>query len=226
KDSGVVKVFNKEVSDVTEDVGIVFDGSTFSGDLTVTQLQHVLSQTYSNWDDARYTELLNRFNLALEKKIRTFSRGMIMKLSIIVALSHGAKLLILDEATGGLDVATREEVLDLLVEFVSEEDNSILMSSHISGDLEKIADNITFIDEGKIIFQELKDKLVYEYAIARMKDADFEKLQTKEFIAARKRGLQYEVLVGDKEVFASKYPNIEIGNARIDEVLTLISNSN
>lgn len=131
--------------------------------------------------------------------------------------------MILDEATAGLDPVVREEILDTFLDFVEDENNSILISSHISSDLEKIADYIAVIDDGKIILAESKDTLIYEYGIARMKQNDFDKLQESEFISYRQRGLHIEVLISDKSSFSKKYPNIIIDEASIDEILPLIT---
>lgn len=146
-----------------------------------------------------------------------------MKLSISVALSHQAKLLILDEATAGLDPVAREELLDVFLEFVEDENHSILISSHVSSDLEKVADYITFIDHGRIILTEEKDILLYNYGIARMKQSDFDKLDSSEYLAMRKRGLQVEVLVENKSQFSREYPSVVVDNATIDEILPLLT---
>lgn len=191
--------------------------------LTPKKLERVLKDIYAHWDSKMFFSYLERFHIPLDKKIKTFSRGMTMKLSIGVALSHKATLLILDEATAGLDPVAREEILDVLLEFVEDESNSIFISSHISSDLEKVADYITFIDNGKIILTEKKDTLIYEYGIARMKQSDFDELDTSEYLAARKRGLQLEVLVGNKTRFSREYPNMVIDNATIDEILPLLT---
>lgn len=227
RDSGEVTFFGKAMTDASKlmrnDIGVVFDTICFSGDLTPKKLERVLKDIYEHWDSAMFFSYLDRFHIPLDKKIKTFSRGMTMKLSIGVALSHKATLLILDEATAGLDPVAREEILDVLLEFVEDERNSIFISSHISSDLEKIADYITFIDNGKIILTEKKDTLIYEYGIARMKQSDFDELDTSEYLAARKRGLQLEVLVGDKTRFSREYPNVVIDNATIDEILPLLT---
>ena len=226
RDCGTVNFFGKEMSDNTpeirEHIGVVFDSSNFSGELTPKKLEKVFNDIYSNWDSQTYFNYLKRFELPITKKIKTFSRGMTMKLSIAVALSHKSKFLILDEATAGLDPVVREEILDVFLEFVEDEENSILVSSHISSDLEKIADYITFINNGKIILTEKKDTLIYEYGIARMKQIDFDKLDKSEYLSYRKRGLQLELLVSNKDKFSKLYPNIVVDNSTIDEILPLI----
>ncbi len=227
KDSGEVTIFGQTMTDdnrmIRNDIGVVFDTLHFSGELTPKKLEKVCRDVYENWQKDTFFTYLERFQLPVNKKIKTFSRGMTMKLSISVALSHKAKLLILDEATAGLDPVAREELLDVLLEFVEEEDHSILMSSHVSSDLEKAADYITFIDQGKIILTEEKDTLLYQYGIARMKQSDFEKLDASEYLAARKRGLQLEVLVQNKGQFSREYPGIVVDNATIDEILPLLT---
>ncbi|OON98700.1 MAG: ABC transporter [Epulopiscium sp. Nele67-Bin004] len=223
KDSGTIKVFGEDVENIAvkENIAVVFDGISFMSDLTPNKLQNVLSDIYSNWNEATYKKLLEKLDIPPTQKIKTLSRGMMMKLSIVIALSHNAKLLILDEPTAGLDPVVREEVLDLLLEFMQDEDNSILMSSHISSDLEKIADYIMFIDDGQIIMCEEKDKLIYEFGIARMKQADFEKIDN--YVASRKRGLQIEVLIDNKKQFCKQYPDIIVDNVTIDEMLPLLT---
>lgn len=227
KDSGEVTIFGETMTDgnrsIRNDIGVVFDTIHFSGELTPKKLEKVLSDVYENWQGEQFFSYLERFQIPTNKKIKTFSRGMTMKLSISVALSHKAKLLILDEATAGLDPVAREELLDVLLEFVEDEGHSILMSSHVSSDLEKVADYITFIDQGKIILTEEKDTLLYQYGIARMKQSDFEKLDSSEYLTMRKRGLQLEVLVQNKGQFSREYPEIIVDNATIDEILPLLT---
>lgn len=227
KDCGDVKIFGQEMTDastsIREDIGVVFDTVNFHEELTAKKLEKVLNDIYTNWDKDLFFTYLEKFMIPTNKKLKTFSRGMTMKLSISIALSHKARLLILDEATAGLDPVVREEILDTFLEFVEDENNSILMSSHISSDLEKIADYITVIDNGKIILAESKDTLIYNYGIARMKKNDFNQLSDSEYIAYRQRGLQIEVLISDKRSFARKYPNIIIDEVSIDEILPLIT---
>lgn len=226
KDSGTVKFFGREMTDadtaMRDDIGVVFDSANFQGELTPQKLEKVLSAIYANWDAPLFWRWLERFGIEKNKKIKTFSRGMSMKLSISVALSHKAKLLILDEATAGLDPVVREEILDVFLEFVEDEKNTILLSSHISSDLEKIADYITFIHGGRILLTESKDTLLYQYGIARCKRSEFEGLDRAEYLACRERGLQLELLLPDKAAFAKKHPTLTVDNATIDEILPLI----
>lgn len=144
-----------------------------------------------------------------------------MKLCIAVALSHKPKLLILDEATGGLDPVMRDDILDLLLEFVQDENHSIMMSSHISTDLEKVADYITFIHQGKVIFCKRKDELRYHYGIIRCGAAVFDQIEKKEILAYRKEDYQWNVLVADKEKAKRKYKNAIVDDATIDDILLL-----
>ena len=227
KDSGSIKIFGEEMEDnnpnIRNDIAVVFDASNFSNTLTPRKIEKVTSDIYENWNKGLFFSLLQKFDILPDKKIKTFSRGMTMKLSIAVALSHGAKFLILDEATAGLDPVAREEILDIFLEFMEEENHGILISSHITNDLEKIADYITYISHGRIILTEKKDTLLYEYGIARCKTKDFEKLDRADFISYRKRGLQVEILVSNKEVFSKKYPHILVDHTTIDEILILIT---
>ncbi|MFR2839360.1 MAG: ABC transporter ATP-binding protein [Zhenhengia sp.] len=227
KDSGVVKFFGcdmtNDTTSIREDIGVVFDAANFHEELTAKKLEKVLRDIYINWDKELFFSYLEKFKIPSDKKIKTFSRGMTMKLSISIALSHKARLLILDEATAGLDPVVREEILDLFLDFVEDENNSILISSHISSDLEKIADYITVIDDGKIILTESKDTLIYDYGIARMKQKDFDKLQKSEYVSYRQRGLQIDVLISDKISFSKKYPNVILDETSIDEILPLIT---
>ncbi len=227
RDSGDITLFGQTMTDSTKtirnDIGVVFDSVHFSGELTAKKLEKVLADIYENWDRQLFLSYLSRFNIPDNKRIKTLSRGMTMKLSISVALSHGSRFLVLDEATAGLDPVVREEVLDVFLEFVEDENNSIFLSSHISSDLEKISDYITFIDNGRIILTEKKDTLIYEYGIARMKQADFNRLNSGEYVAFRQRGLQHEVLIKNKREFIKCYPNIIVDNTGIDEILPLIT---
>lgn len=169
-DSGTIQVLGTDTCDpayvaVKNDIGVVLDDAWFPETITAKQVGSIMADTYINWDSALYESYLTRFSLPRNKKFKDFSRGMRMKLSIAVALSHDPKLLVLDEATAGLDPIVRDEVVELFNEFTREETHSILISSHILSDLEKLCDYIAFIHEGRLLFCEEKDRLLEEYAI-------------------------------------------------------------
>ncbi|MDD2959128.1 MAG: ABC transporter ATP-binding protein [Lachnospiraceae bacterium] len=226
RDSGSVQIFEKEMNDsdveLRESIGIVYDGDNFPGYLTAEQLCRIMQGTYKNWDTALFKKHLKKFQLNMEQKISKYSKGMTMKLAIATALAHHPKLLILDEATSGLDPVMRDEMLDIFLDFVSEPNHSILLSSHITSDLEKIADYITFIHDGRIILTEAKDNLIYNYAILRCKEKQFALLDTEDIVAYRKREYQIDVLVSDKKVAEKKYASITIDHTTIDEIMLLL----
>ena len=169
KDGGSVKILGRDSADdtvlVREDVGVVMDEVGIPECLTVSQIGKVMKNIFRNWDEAAYDQLVTRFSLPNEKQFKDFSRGMKMKTGIAIALSHDAKLLLLDEATSGLDPVVRDEVVDLLSEFTREENHSILISSHIVSDLEKLCDYVAFLHKGKLMLCEEKDLLLSEYGV-------------------------------------------------------------
>lgn len=225
RDSGNVFILDSEknkISNATrEKIGVVFDGNNFPEDLTPQKLNNVLKAIYSNWEEQKFYELLEKFSLPKNKKIKKFSKGMKMKLSISVALSHKAQLLILDEATSGLDPVVRDDILDILLDFVQEENNSILMSSHITSDLEKIADYIVFIHKGKVIFEETKDNLIYNYGIMKCKLKEFNDIEKKDIIRYRKMDYGYEILIKNKKELEKKYPNVIMDNIKIEDIMLM-----
>lgn len=166
KDSGTIKLFGKELSDadteLRENIGVVYDGDNFPAYWTAEQLSHVMQGLYKKWDNALFHKYLEDFRLLPKQKIKHYSRGMTMKLAVAAALSHHPQLLILDEATSGLDPIMRDDMLDIFLDFVQEETHSILLSSHITTDLEKVADYITFIHNGKLIMTATKNDLVWK----------------------------------------------------------------
>jgi len=226
KDCGSIKLFGEEVGEDTihtrDDIGVVFDTNAFAGYLTPKNIATAMKPIYTNWNDALFISYLEKLKLPFKKKISTFSRGMTMKLGLAVALAHQPKLLILDEATGGLDPIVRDEVLDIFLDFVQDENHSILVSSHITSDLEKIADYITFIHDGSIIFSEAKDNLLYNYGMMRCKAAQFAQIDKTDFIAYRKHDYQIDVLVSDKQSAAQKYRDVVIDNVSVEEIMLML----
>ncbi|MGM1049298.1 MAG: ABC transporter ATP-binding protein [Bacillota bacterium] len=225
KDDGKVTFWGQELSENTkqikEDIGVVFDGLNFYETLTPVKIGKISQAAYSQWDERIYKSYLKRFELPVDKEVKTFSKGMKTKLCIAVALSHQPKLLILDEATSGLDPVMRDDILDVFLDFVQDENNSILMSSHITADLEKIADHITFIHQGKMIFRKTKDEVRYNYGIIRCGSATFDAIDKSEILAYRKCDYQWEVLVADKKRAKRKYKNAVVDDATIDDILLL-----
>ena len=223
KEAGQVSIFGKEGldGDTKEEVGVVFDGSNYPEILSPRKLNGVMKRIYRSWDEAAYFRLLNQFSLPPEKRIKQFSKGMKTKLAISVALSHHSRLLILDEATSGLDPVIRDDILDMLLDFVQEEDHSILVSSHITSDLEKIADYIVFIHEGKVVFSKPKDELVEQYGVLKCGAAQFDALDKADIIVYRKMDYEWQVLVADREKMQKKYPKAMVVPATINEIMLL-----
>ena len=222
-DAGSVELLGGQVQDgaLREQIGVVFDANAFPNALSADRLNRIFRRIYRTWDEERYRSLLRAMELPADRKIGKLSKGMKMKLAIAVALSHGAKLLILDEATSGLDPIAREEILDMLLDFVQAEDHAVLLSSHITSDLEKIADFIVFLHAGRVIFEKPKDELRYRYGIVRCGAAQFAAIDEADRIAWRKQDYEWEVLVADREVARKKYPKAVVDPATIDEIMLL-----
>lgn len=224
KDEGTVRFWGQELSSsrqFREDIGVVFDGINFYETLTPAKVGKISGAAYRQWDSSLYRNYLDRFQLPADREIKSMSKGMKMKLCIAIALSHRPKLLILDEATGGLDPVMRDDILDVFLDFVQDEEHSILMSSHITSDLEKIADYITFIHQGKVLFCKTKDELRYRYGIIRCGAAVFDRIDREEILALRKEDYQWNVLVADKEKARKKYKDAIVDNATIDDIMLL-----
>ena len=177
---------------------------------------------YQNWDQKQYEEYLQKFALPDKKELKDFSRGMKMKLSLAVALSHNAKLLILDEPTSGLDPVVRAEILDIFLDFISDGEHSVLVSSHITSDLEKVADYITFIHQGKLMLCENKDNIIYGYGIAKTDKATMDAIDSQ-FVLKKKHGkYDSEALVSDRAEFSRQYPEILVDPINLDELMLML----
>ncbi len=225
KDGGEVLFWGTPLNDKDTElksrIGVAFDSLCFAEVLTVKQVGNIGKMTYKNWDAAHFNSLVSRFELPEKAELKTLSKGMKMKLNLAYAMSHNAELLILDEPTAGLDPIARDELLDLFLEFVQDEKHSILISSHITTDLEKIADYITFINKGKVAFSKEKDVLRYQYGIVRCGEKDFEQVKNTSCIRWRKTDCNYEVLVEDRQHILQAFPHLVVDNATIDEIMLL-----
>ena len=224
KDAGRVTFWGQELESgkaLKEDIGVVFDDINFYETLTPAKVGRISAEAYRQWDDALYGEYLKRFQISPKKEIKTLSKGTKMKLCIAVALSHRPRLLILDEATSGLDPVMRDDILDIFLDFVQDENHSILMSSHITTDLEKVADYITCIHQGKVLFSKSKDELRYQYGIIRCGAALYDQIDQEEILACRKDAYQWNILVGDKEKARKKYKTAVVDDATLDDILLL-----
>lgn len=223
KEAGHAAILGKEELDAEtrEQIGVVFDGSNYPEILSPKKISRVMKHIYRSWDEPAYLRLLKQFSLPPDKPIRQFSKGMKMKLAITAALSHHSKLLILDEATSGLDPVIRDDILDMLLDFVQDEEHSILISSHITSDLEKIADYIVFIHEGKVVFSKPKDELTEQYGIIKCGAAQFDAIEKSDIIVSRKMDYEWQVLISDRDKMQKKYRDALIVPAAIDEIMLL-----
>ena len=212
---------NKENEKViTEETGVVLDDSFLSEYLTAKQVNSIMKDFYKTWNENKYINLLKQFNLPTDKLIKDFSSGMRMKLKIATAISHNPKLLILDEPTSGLDPIVRNEILDIFRKYIEEDETrSILLSTHITTDLEHISDYIVFIEKGKIIFDLPTDELLENYGIIKCSREDFIRLDEKDYIAYKKGKYQYEVLTNDKSAIRSKYNISTIDKPSIEDIM-------
>jgi len=199
RDHGKINILGKDnredLDAVKEHIGVVLDESNFPENLSAKDINTILKNIYRTWDEAKYSELINRFSLPNQKPVKDYSKGMKMKLSIATALSHDSKLLILDEATSGLDPIVREEILDVFLEFIQDEQHSVFISSHITSDLEKVCDYITFIHKGRIVFSEPKDELLETYGVLKCSEDELAKIDPSIVKGVRKHQFGVEALV-------------------------------
>lgn len=225
-DNGNIKIFGKSNKEsdavIKEDIGIVLDNMFFPEILNAKDINLIMKGIYKNWDSDLYFNYLEKFDIPLSKKIKDLSKGMRKKLEIITALVHKPKILILDEPTSGLDPVVRDEILDMFLEFIQDENNTILLSSHITSDLEHVADRIVFIDHGKLIMNENKDEILDNYGILKCKKDDFKNINKGDIISYKKGKYEYQVLVSNKNKIKRKYKDYVIDKITLDELMVLI----
>ena len=222
-DSGEIKIFGldsvQHELDIKKNIAVVFDEIPFHDVLNATQLDKILKEIYESWDTNTFNGYLERFGLPKKKKISQLSKGMKMKLQIAIALSHNADLLIMDEATGGLDPVVRNEMLDVFMEYIQDENHSILMSSHITSDLEKIADSITFIHNGKILMSGYKDDILENHGILKCSKNDISKIATSDIVSIRISNFGAEIMLKDLLSCRKNYHDFVIDKTTLDEIL-------
>ena len=226
-DGGEIELFgNKREAPTVDDkqrIGAVLAESCFSGELNVNDVARILSAFYPAFDRKLFTDKARELSLPMDKRIKEFSTGMKAKLRVLSAICHKAELLILDEPTAGLDVLSRDQILDLLREYVEEDENrSVLISSHISGDLEQLCDDFYMIDNGQIICHEETDRLLSDYAVLKVSDKDYETLDKSYVLRRRKEGFGWSLLTDQKRYYAENCPGMVVERITMDEYIMMM----
>ena len=225
-DGGSVTLDGKDVAKLSardrEQIGVVLSDSGFSGYLAIKDVICIMKGMYKNFRKDEFVERCKQFGLPMDKQIKEFSTGMKAKLKVLVAMSYGAKLLILDEPTAGLDVVARDEILDMLRDYMENGENSILISSHISSDLEGLCDDIYMIDNGKIVLHEETNVLLDEFGVLKVTEAQYDTLDKAYIMSKKKESFGYALLTREKKFYQENYPDIAIEKAGIDQIITLL----
>ena len=225
-DGGTIEVFGKPIQQMTqkdkENMGVVLSDSGFSGYVTVKDLLPVMSSLYSKFNKDSFLKNCEKYKIPLNRKIKEFSTGMKTKLKMLVAISHEADLLILDEPTAGVDVIVRDEFIQMLQEYMANGQRSILISSHISTDLENLCDDLYMIHDGRIIMHEDTDVLLSEYAVLKPSMEQYEKLDKQYLLRVKKESFGYRCLTNQRQYYAENYPDMVIEKGNIDEMILLM----
>lgn len=223
KDSGDIKLFGKELIDnekeIKNRIGIVLDDGYFYDDMTLIEMKSIIAPSYSNWDEEKFLQYIKKFKLPLKQKISSLSKGMRMKYSIALALSHHADLLIMDEPTSGLDPLIRNELMDILLEFMENEGKSVFFSSHITSDLDKIADILILIDNGKIIFSKEKDLLLDTHAIVKGDKSLLDNETRNLFLKIHETDFGFEGITNKKDQVKNKMKDVLIEKPSIEDIM-------
>ncbi|MGN0166716.1 MAG: ABC transporter ATP-binding protein [Acetatifactor sp.] len=227
-DSGEARVMGKPADELTaadkKKIGVTLAESGFSSYFSVKDIVAVLKRMYENFDKTAFLEQCRKFDLPLDKRLSEFSTGMKAKLKVLIAISHGASLLILDEPTAGLDVMARNELLDMLRDYMAEDESrSILISSHISSDLEGLCDDLYLIEQGKMVLHEETDVLLSDYGVLKVNEAQFEKLDRRYLLCWKKEAFGYQCLTKERQYYLENYPGIVVEKSNIDDVLVLMT---
>ena len=226
RDAGEITVLGhdniREEKLAKQDIGLVLDECFFHDTLRPRDVEKILAPAYKNWDSDLFRSYLDKFGLPEKKLIKEFSRGMKMKLSLSAALAHHPKLLILDEATAGLDPVIRDEILDEFLGFIQDEDHAILMSSHITSDLEKVADYIAYIHQGEVVLSDAKDAILDSYGRVGCTAAQLEAIAPDDVLRVRKGSFGCEALVKDRAAFARKYPMLLVERTTLEDIMLFV----
>lgn len=222
-DKGSIEILGKKYteSEVKEDIGVVLDDSFFAEILRVKDINSVMKNIYKNWDSSLFLQYINKFKIPMNQTIKTLSKGMRKKVEILTALSHHPKLLLLDEPTSGLDPIVRSEILDIFLDFIENGENSILLSTHITSDLDHVADYITFINEGNLIFSKPKDELLDNYGIIKCSEKEFESIPKEDIIRYKKNKYNYEILTDNKLKVRKTHKDLLIDKVNIEDIMLL-----
>lgn len=215
------KQLRNQEKEIKEDIAVIFDVSHYNPEYTPAFIGKMLKKVYRNWDMEKYDAYLSRFGLPADKKLKKFSKGMKMKLEFAIAFSHKPRLLILDEATSGLDPVFRDEILELIREFTEEEDHTVVMSSHITSDLDKVADYIAFLHEGKLQFVKSYDELQNDYGVLHCGKDFFESLRDEDIVSFKKEPYEYKVLVRNRNGILSVFPDLEMEKASVEDIMLM-----
>ncbi|CAM4057715.1 ABC transporter ATP-binding protein [Mesobacillus zeae] len=223
KDGGTITFHGKEIDTnegmVKNRIGVVLDEGYFYEELTLKEMKSVIAPAYSNWDELAFINYINRFNLKLEQKIADLSKGMRMKFAIALALSHHADLLIMDEPTSGLDPLIRNELMEILLEFMQEEGKSVFFSTHITSDLDKVADILILIDNGKILLNESKDELLDRHALVKGDHSLLNEYTRELFISLQETPFGFEGITDKKEILCEQMSNVVVERPSIENVM-------
>lgn len=226
-DGGNINILGNDSRELTKEIksqiGVVFDGSNLHDNMRASDINFVMKNVYPNWDENAFNYYMKRFDIPRQKNLKEFSRGMKMKMSIAIALSHHSKLLILDEATSGLDPIVRDEILDIFLDFIQEEDHTIFLSTHIISDIEKIADYVTFIHKGNIVFSLSKDDLIYQHGIIHCRKEDIALVDRAYIVGLRENSFGMEIMIRNKDAFTKRYRQFSVDRASIEDIMLFVS---
>ena len=221
-DSGEIRINGEERPAMPGEIGVVFDECHFFQQMSGRQIGRTMSGLFPKWDQESYERMMSSFGIDLDKKLKDYSRGMRIKVQVAVALSHSPDIVLMDEATAGMDPAARDEFLDIVMEYMQDESHSVLMSSHITTDLERIADYIVFIHKGKVVFNDSKDSILENYGIVKGSASQVLAIGEENIVSTRKDDYGMSVLVSDRNGIREAYPELVVDPASLDDIMVMV----